>query len=84
MDYPKTLEGWKHLNVLGSEENHEEIKRRLEAELERQRSTIGEAAYRHARGLASMAQGVVGGNRREYKRMYQDEVYRKEVVKRQF
>jgi hypothetical protein len=64
-NHPKTLEGWKHLNVLGSEGNHEEIKRRLEAELERQRPIIGEAVYRHARGLASMAPGVVGGNRRE-------------------
>lgn len=52
--HPKLLNGWKNLDVLRSEGNHEHIKHRLETALERQRPGISEPAYRQARGLAPL------------------------------
>jgi hypothetical protein len=58
--HPRELAGWENLNILRSEGNHEQIKRRLEAELERQRPNISEAAYDHAKGRQQGNPRVVG------------------------
>ena len=59
-EHPTRHIGWQHLEILKSEGNHENIKRRLETELERQRPNIGEAAYQHARGNPP---GTIGNGR---------------------
>jgi hypothetical protein len=63
--HPKEIEGWENLSILRSEGNYEQIKHRLETELDRIRTSIGEDAYRHARGSFALnpylAEGVGHG-----------------------
>jgi hypothetical protein len=51
-DQPKFLRGWKHLDLLRSEGDRNHVRQRLEEAIERRRSTIGDVAYRQAKGFA--------------------------------
>ena len=57
MDYrdrsnPALLVGWYNMSILKSEGNHAHIMQRLESALDERRSSISEAAWRQAKGLA--------------------------------
>jgi hypothetical protein len=60
-DHAKVSNGWNNLEILKSEGSHENIKRRLETELERQRPNISDAAYQHARGMSPGNYGLAWG-----------------------
>ncbi|WP_051940839.1 LPD7 domain-containing protein [Stenoxybacter acetivorans] len=61
---PQEYHGWNHINLLRSEGNHEQLKQRLETELERNRERIGEACYQHARESDFYGGTVVKGTNR--------------------
>jgi hypothetical protein len=52
LSQPKIYEKWDNLDILKSEGNHEQIRQRLDVDLERRRAEISDAAWRQAKGLA--------------------------------